>query len=92
MFSYLQFQSTLEKVTRIVRGGNSGWPRYEGTLDYRKDVNLTFPINYQGPSFEYAHLGKTIENIPSYGVAVIGGHVYRAKGKNKCLQVKINVQ
>ena len=61
-------ESTYEEVNRIERGGNYGWPNYEGPSAYFNAANRPYS-DFKPAVFYYDHA-----NI---GVAVIGGYVYR---------------
>jgi glucose/arabinose dehydrogenase len=60
-------QGALEEVDVIVRGGNYGWSRLEGTRCYNPRTNCdargTIP-----PVAEYSH---------DFGCSITGGYVYR---------------
>ena len=58
-------QDVMEEVDLVRKGGNYGWNRWEGTLDYNKNTNATNPIF---PVMEYNH---------SVGHSITGGYVYR---------------
>ncbi len=61
-------QNALEEVDRIVRGGNYGWNRREGSRPFRK-ASGPQPI-FLPPVAEYG---------PDEGSSVIGGYVYRGR-------------
>lgn len=62
-------QYHVEEIDRIVPGGNYGWNRMEGTRCYEPAEGCSQP-GLQLPIVEYGH---------SYGVAVVGGFVYRGR-------------
>lgn len=77
-------QSKLEEVDVVKSGGNYGWSKCEGVVEYsarNPDVSLCNGTNptspFEMPKLTYNH---------AVGVAVIGGYIYRAK-RNACLQV-----
>ncbi|MBK8174070.1 MAG: PQQ-dependent sugar dehydrogenase [Rhodospirillales bacterium] len=59
-------QDTREEINHVVKGGNYGWPIYEGSVCRQKSCN---PAGLTPPTYEFV----TREN----GAAVIGGAVYR---------------
>jgi len=61
-------QNAIEEIDVIARGANYGWPRYEGTADFRTSVALAGGVPHTPPVYQYDH---------SLGIAVIGGYVYR---------------
>ncbi len=61
-------QNTTEEVDVITKGGNYGWPRFEGTALFQSGVALASGTTHTPPVFQYDH---------SNGVSVIGGIVYR---------------
>lgn len=74
------------------------WHNFEGTLPYKwaPSPSIYIPENKMvgkktWPIFEYLHqcnkLYPDIDCVEPGYVAVTGGVVYRAQGKNKCLQV-----
>jgi hypothetical protein len=58
-------QDIMEEVDLIKKGGNYGWNRYEGTLDYNINTTATNAIP---PVMEYDH---------TIGHSITGGYVYR---------------
>jgi uncharacterized repeat protein (TIGR03806 family) len=60
-------QSEREEVNRVRRGGNYGWPVYEGDLPFNNPSNRPYG-DFDAATYIYPH---------SVGVAVIGGFVYR---------------
>jgi glucose/arabinose dehydrogenase len=62
-------QGAREEIDNATVGGrNFGWPRFEGTLLNRTDVDLVTGTQHTPPIKEYDH---------SLGFAIIGGYVYR---------------
>lgn len=62
-------QNEIEEIDRITRGGNFGWPGFEGTNVFRGgNGGLLGGVPHSPPIHEYDH---------SDGIAVIGGYVYR---------------
>ncbi|MEE4383194.1 MAG: PQQ-dependent sugar dehydrogenase [Pseudomonadales bacterium] len=61
-------QGAREEIDLIVRGGNYGWRRFEGTLLYDAGEALGGGVPHTPPLFEYGR---------DAGVSVIGGYVYR---------------
>jgi uncharacterized repeat protein (TIGR03806 family) len=61
-------QGTTEEVDVITKGGNYGWPRFEGSQLFQSGVALASGTTHTPPIFEYDH---------SVGLSVIGGYVYR---------------
>jgi glucose/arabinose dehydrogenase len=65
-------QGTIEEVDKLaagsIDGANLGWPAFEGTNRYRKDVAP--PPGAVPPVFQYDH---------SQGQSIAGGYVYRGK-------------
>jgi glucose/arabinose dehydrogenase len=63
-------QNAIEEVDHLpagrIDGANLGWPAFEGSHRFRKDVAA--PAGAIGPVFEYGH---------DEGQAVVGGYVYR---------------
>jgi glucose/arabinose dehydrogenase len=63
-------QNAIEEIDRLtpdqIEGANLGWPAFEGSKRFRKDVAA--PAGAIGPVFEYGH---------DEGQAVVGGYVYR---------------
>ena len=60
-------QGQREEIDQIVRGGNYGWRKFEGTLVFNaSDPN---PGNALAPLFEYSHAGGRC--------SIIGGYTYR---------------
>ena len=63
-------QGTIEEIDKLtpgqIQGANMGWPAFEGTNRFRKDVAA--PPGAIPPVFQYDH---------SVGQAVVGGYVYR---------------
>jgi glucose/arabinose dehydrogenase len=63
-------QGAIEEVDKLtpdqIEGANLGWPAFEGTNRFRKDVPA--PAGAIPPVFQYDH---------SRGQAVVGGYVYR---------------
>ena len=59
-------QDQMEEVNLIIRGGNYGWHKYEGSLDYSPSEpaipDAIFPV------MEYDH---------SVGHSITGGYIYR---------------
>ncbi len=60
-------QASREEVNRIRKGGNYGWPVYEGSQSYTNPGNRPL-TDFDRAVHEYDH---------TQGVAVIGGYVYR---------------
>jgi uncharacterized repeat protein (TIGR03806 family) len=60
-------EANREEINRVVRGGNYGWPYYEGSRPFDNPTNRPYS-DFVAPVHEYEH---------SVGVAVIGGVVYR---------------
>jgi uncharacterized repeat protein (TIGR03806 family) len=56
-----------EEVNLVKRGGNYGWPLYEGSLPFDNPSNLP-ATTFERPVHEYDH---------TVGVAIVGGYVYR---------------
>jgi glucose/arabinose dehydrogenase len=61
-------QNEWEEVDLIERGGNYGWPRYEGDHPFNIGRALAPGTTARGPIAEYNH---------GSGRAIIGGYVYR---------------
>lgn len=61
-------QSAREEIDRVVRGGNYGWRRFEGALDFDPAEALGGAVPHAPPVLDYGR---------DQGVAVIGGYVYR---------------
>ncbi|PRP80222.1 hypothetical protein PROFUN_12108 [Planoprotostelium fungivorum] len=73
-------QDFVEEIDLVVRGGNYGWPKYEGTAITRTKtgasaINVTKPLD---PIIQYFH-----NQTGSQGPAVIGGYVY-AGSRDPC--------
>ncbi|MET0540696.1 MAG: PQQ-dependent sugar dehydrogenase [Variovorax sp.] len=62
-------QSDREEVNRVRKGGNYGWPVYEGELSTLNPNNRPY-TDFDPPVYMYDH---------GAGVAVIGGYVYRGQ-------------
>jgi uncharacterized repeat protein (TIGR03806 family) len=60
-------QNAREEVDVVTRGGNYGWPVYEGTGAFRN------PSGFPASAFK----GPVVEYPASTGRSVIGGYVYR---------------
>ena len=60
-------QDTTEEIDIVTKGGNYGWPRFEGTRQFQ-NVALAAGTAHTPPIFEYDH---------PIGFSVIGGYVYR---------------
>lgn len=60
-----------EAVTKVVRGGNHGWPYFEGTRPMEPMPPGTNPASFVKPLFEYVRTGGEGRT------AAVGGHVYR---------------
>jgi uncharacterized repeat protein (TIGR03806 family) len=60
-------QSEREEVNRVRRGGNYGWPVFEGDLPFSNPTNRPY-TDFDAATYIYPH---------TVGVAVIGGYVYR---------------
>lgn len=60
-------QDNVEEIDLVVRGGNYGWPLFEGSRD-NNDPDERPLSSFSGPVLEYDH---------SVGRAIIGGYVYR---------------
>lgn len=60
-------ESRREEVNRVRKGGNYGWPVYEGELPLINPSNRPYS-DFDAPMHMYDH---------SVGVAIIGGYVYR---------------
>ena len=61
-------QGAREEIDLIVRGGNYGWRRFEGTRVFDGGEALGGGVPHAPPLFEYGR---------DAGVSVIGGYVYR---------------
>ena len=62
-------QNEIEEIDLITRGGNFGWPGFEGTNVFRGgNGGLLGGVPHSPPIHQYDH---------SEGIAVIGGYVYR---------------
>ncbi len=61
-------QNATEEIDIVTKGGNYGWPRFEGTTLYQSATPLGGPSPHTPPIFEYDH---------PIGFSVIGGYVYR---------------
>jgi glucose/arabinose dehydrogenase len=76
-------QDGIEEIDVIIKGGNYGWSRFEGSSLYNEKINLE--IEAIKPIYEYSHNeGKSItggytyygESLPSlYGVYIYGDFV-----------------
>ena len=60
-------ENTVEEINQISRGGNYGWPLFEGTLSYDNPGNVSLNTT-ERPFFTYPH---------SQGQSITGGLVYR---------------
>lgn len=75
-------QNNLEEVDVIVRGGNYGWPRKEGTAFFTPNGPNGVGV---GSQIDPGNLPPVIDPVAQYqnpadGHAVIGGFVYRGAG------------
>lgn len=61
-------QNQWEEVDLIERGGNYGWPRFEGNQLFDSGTALAAGLSHSAPVTEYDH---------GAGRAIIGGYVYR---------------
>lgn len=60
-------QNKREEVNRVRRGGNYGWPLFEGDLPFNNPTNRPY-TDFDAATYIYPH---------TVGVAIIGGYVYR---------------
>jgi glucose/arabinose dehydrogenase len=60
-------QNQIEEIDKIVKGGNYGWRKFEGTQVF--NAADPTPANAIGPVFEYGHEGERC--------TVVGGYRYR---------------
>lgn len=61
-----------EEVNVVTRGGNYGWPRYEGTMQVASTAFDGVTAPHTPPVFQYPHSGNGVS-----GVSISGGVVYR---------------
>jgi uncharacterized repeat protein (TIGR03806 family) len=61
-------QDQTEEIDIITKGGNYGWPRFEGSTLYQSGTVLASGTTHTPPIYEYDH---------PHGFSVIGGYVYR---------------
>lgn len=79
-------QNRFEEVDIVEKGGNYGWPRYEGVEpfsadnagDVPKGAREAMPSELKEPILVYPH-NKSYGEAPGYGISITGGHVYRGK-------------
>lgn len=74
-----------EEVSKITKGSNLGWGRFEGTLN--RVTSVTMQGNaHTPPEFQYSHSPKSLNisggkitayNLESGGSSITGGHIYR---------------
>ena len=65
-------QNAMEEVDLVVRGGNYGWPRLEGTRTYNAGKRLSSTGSLVAPVLTYTHSWNGQK-----GASVTGGYVYR---------------
>lgn len=70
-------QDNLEEINLIVKGGNFGWNRFEGTSNENTSTQLITNPDIK-PVFQYGH--------SSGDLSITGGYVYRGNSNNALLQ------
>jgi glucose/arabinose dehydrogenase len=73
-------EGEIEEINLITRGGNYGWRNREGTFTPSFSIDAPAPGGpLIDPIAQYAHPGvvKGVPTLPTYGVSLIGGSVYR---------------
>lgn len=79
-------QNRYEEVNVVTKGGNYGWPRYEGFVPFTATgagevpevARPAMPDGLIAPILAYPH-NPTYGEAPAYGLSVTGGHLYRGK-------------
>ncbi len=65
-------QNRVEEVNIGVDGASYGWPAFEGSLAFRRDLLPGEPSDFEFPAYEYLH-----DTAPIEGRSITGGEVYR---------------
>jgi glucose/arabinose dehydrogenase len=65
-------QNAMEEVDLVIRGGNYGWPRFEGTRTYDAGKRLSNVGSLVWPALTYSHKWNGLK-----GASVTGGYFYR---------------
>ena len=79
-------QNRYEEVNIIKKGGNYGWPQWEGVWpftskgagDTPKGKPPVMPSKFEAPILVYPH-NEAYGKAPGYGISITGGFVYRGK-------------
>lgn len=74
-----------EEVSRVTKGSNLGWGRFEGATQITNSITLA-GASPTPPEFQYAHSPRSLQfsgggistyNAASGGNSITGGHIYR---------------
>jgi|DewCreStandDraft_5_1066085.scaffolds.fasta_scaffold04322_2 glucose/arabinose dehydrogenase len=73
-------QDRIEEINIVSKGGNYGWPIFEGTQRTHKTQSFDMRITFIPPIFEYTHEDMKSVSPHSQVVAIIGGYYVPSVG------------